>query len=501
MGINGVGTATDMVVQQLISMRAQLADLQQQVGTGKKADNYAGMGLDRGFAVGLRAKASTIEAYGNTIDDVGARIDLATTVLAGIYDAGQTVKSGTRTAGFVIDSSGQTTDQKIAGFSLEDTLGLLNTQFGDRYLFSGRATDRPAVESRAHIMNGDGARAGFNQIVSERRQADLGADGLGRLAIPPAVGSVVSISEDVAGSPFGFKLSTVTSALTGTTVTGPTGSPPNVDVDLGAVNPNAGETITFAFTLPDGSSASVTLKATTSTTPGANEFTIGATTAATAANLQTALTTAVGKLADTSLTAASAMAVADDFFNIDAANPPRRVAGPPFDTATALTAGTAADTVSWYIGEADSDPARSTALVRPDDSITVQYGLRANEEAIRRTIQNVAVFSVMTFSSSDPNASERYAALTQRVSAALETQTGVQKIADITAELAGSKSSLQQAKERHVQTSATIEDMLQSIEGVPIEEVATKILALDTRLQASLQTTTILYQTSLVNYM
>jgi flagellar hook-associated protein 3 FlgL len=157
--------------------------------------------------------------------------------------------------------------------------------------------------------------------------------------------------------------------------------------------------------------------------------------------------------------------------------------------------------VSWYIGEADSDPARSTALVRPDDSITVQYGLRANEEAIRRTIQNVAVFSVMTFSSSDPNASERYAALTQRVSAALETQTGVQKIADITAELAGSKSSLQQAKERHVQTSATIEDMLQSIEGVPIEEVATKILALDTRLQASLQTTTILYQTSLVNYM
>jgi flagellar hook-associated protein 3 FlgL len=77
----------------------------------------------------------------------------------------------------------------------------------------------------------------------------------------------------------------------------------------------------------------------------------------------------------------------------------------------------------------------------------------------------------------------------------------VQKIADITAELAGTKASLQQAKERHVQTEATVETLLDQIEGVPLEEVATKILALNTRLQASLQTTTILYETSLVNYM
>ena len=33
---------------------------------------------------------------------------------------------------------------------------------------------------------------------------------------------------------------------------------------------------------------------------------------------------------------------------IDAANPPQRVDGPPFDTATALVDGTAGNTVSWY---------------------------------------------------------------------------------------------------------------------------------------------------------
>ena len=42
--------------------------------------------------------------------------------------------------------------------------------------------------------------------------------------------------------------------------------------------------------------------------------------------------------------------------------------------------------------------------------------------------------------------------------------------------------------------------MMEKIEGVSTEEVAAQILALQVRLQASLQTTSLLYQTSLVNY-
>ena len=42
-------------------------------------------------------------------------------------------------------------------------------------------------------MNGDGARAGLKQIIAERKQADLGADGLGRLVISaPTTTSVPS---------------------------------------------------------------------------------------------------------------------------------------------------------------------------------------------------------------------------------------------------------------------------------------------------------------------
>ena len=77
---------------------------------------------------------------------------------------------------------------------------------------------------------------------------------------------------------------------------------------------------------------------------------------------------------------------------------------------------------------------------------------------------------------------------------------GTQKIEDIEAELAGAQTSLAAAKDRHQQTKSTLADMLEQIEGVPTEEVGARILALQTRLQASLQTTSLLFKTSLVNY-
>jgi hypothetical protein len=357
------------------------------------------------------------------------------------------------------------------------------------------------VETPAHVLEGDGARAGLKQLISERRQADLGANGLGRLVIPAAAGTVVSVSEDVAGSPFGLKLTAVNSSLTGAATAGPAGAPPGMTVTLGAANPNTGESVRFSFALPDGTTADITLTATSATPPGANQFSLGATSAATATNLQAALTLAAGKLAGSSLAAASAMAAADDFFAADLNNPPQRVDGPPFDTATAFVAGTSANSVIWYTGEAGADPARGTAMVRVDTSIRVSYGMRANEEALRLTARNIAVFAATTYSAADPNAEASYKALAQRVGAGLDGVPGQQRITDIESELASAQTSLAGAKERHQQTHATLSDLLQSIQGISQDQVGAQILALHTSLQASLQTTSMLFQTSLVNYM
>src|SRR4029077_11843287 len=113
---------------------------------------------------------------------------------------------------------------------------------GDRFLFSGSAIDTPSVASVDDILNGKGALAGLKQLIAERNQADLGASGLGRLVLSPPTLTSVSVAEDVAGSPFGFKLNAVTSSLTGAVVTGPSGSPPAVSGDLRAAHPHHSDT-------------------------------------------------------------------------------------------------------------------------------------------------------------------------------------------------------------------------------------------------------------------
>ena len=71
-------------MQSLVDMRQQLDDLQRQLGTGKKSDTYAGLGLDRGFAVGLRAQLSALAGYDDTITNVDVRLNLAQTALGRI---------------------------------------------------------------------------------------------------------------------------------------------------------------------------------------------------------------------------------------------------------------------------------------------------------------------------------------------------------------------------------------------------------------------------------
>src|ERR1043166_7713926 len=362
MAISDIGPLLSPTIQSITSIRAQLDDLQRQLGTGEKADTFAGLGVQAGVAVALQAQLTALGGFDDTIGTIRTRISLAQTALGQISSVRQSVQGETVQPSFSIDATGQTSVQKTARDQLDQILAALNIQAGDRYLFSGAATDQ--------APGGTAAQAGLKQVIAERDQADLGANGLGRLVIPSAAGSTVLVREDVAGSPFGFKLAGISSTLAGATTTGPTGSPPTVTVNLGAGNPNSGDTVTLTFTLPDGSSEKVTLQATNAATPGPNQFAIGVNAGATAVNLQAALKNAVTQLAQTALPAASAIAAANDFFNTDASNPPQRVAGPPFDTATALVAGTPANTVSWYTGEAGAGPARDTATARIDPSLT-----------------------------------------------------------------------------------------------------------------------------------
>jgi flagellin-like hook-associated protein FlgL len=506
MAISSVGSTVAPLLQSVLNLDNQLQDLQRQLATGDKSETYSGLGAQSGVTVGLNAQLSAISGFESTISTVGNNLSIAQTALSQVASVASTVKTATVQPIFDLDNSGHTSAQNTAADQLDQIVSALNTQGGNGYLFSGSGVNQRSVESSDHILNGNGAQAGLRQLIAERNQADVGGPGgLGRLvipAVPPVPGTVVSVSEDVAGSPFGFKLVGANSSLTGATVTGPTGSPAGISVDLGAGNPNDGDNITYTFSLPDGTTEQLKLTATTSSSPGPNQFAIGATPAATAVNLQAALTAGVGQLAQTSLTAASAMAAADNFFNTDATHPPLRVAGTsPFYAATSLVAGTPANTVSWYTGENGASPSRSTATARIDPSLTVSYGARANEEGIRWVVQNVAVLAATSYSASNANASASYSALNQRIDNALAVPPGVQSVQDIQASLASAQTAMTDATARHKQTQQTLTDMLQNIEGVSNDQVGAQILSLQTSLSASLSVTARLAQMSLLNYL
>jgi len=132
--------------------------------------------------------------------------------------------------------------------------------------------------------------------------------------------------------------------------------------------------------------------------------------------------------------------------------------------------------------------------------LTVSYGARANEDAIRNLVQNVATLAAVTISPTDPNGVALSSALNQRLTVNLGAP-GQQTITDIETDIANAQTSMQAAKTRHQQATSSLNDFLQQIDGVSNEDVGAKLLTLQTRMQASLQITSLLSQISLVNYL
>ena len=627
MSISSINYASSILGSQIRNINQQLTDLSTQLSTGKLSQNYSGMGTNEGFAIAGRSQLSNIAAYTDTMTNVNVNINLANTALQSLTTIRNTVQTGSATTAQDLNVNGQTVAQNTAAAQFGSMVGVLNTQSGNRYLFSGTAFNTQSVANAGDIINGTTTQAGFKTVMAERQAADLGANGMGRLVQTQPTPSSVQVSEDAAGSPFGLKVKAVSSTLTGATVTGPSGSPVSFSVDLNGVNPNNGDKLSVQFTLPDGTTEQIDLTASTATPTPLGSFAIDASTPVnptnTATNLNTALNTAITKLANTSLVAASAIVAGDNFFNtassaigtpvnnqaatpapitgatalsgvspsdsispgfvagdtitvngttlsfvasgatgnqlnvgdsvqtlmskidqitgtskpstvhggsitintddaaslnittsntaalgslgfsstpVTAAQPPLRVGSSPASSATTLVNGSA-NTVKWYTGNDGPGSPRSTAVARVDDSVTVQYGAQANEDAIRRQLQAVAVFGTFSTSPTGQYSGGQVAALSLRTTQALTSQPGQQKIEDIQTDLAMSQNTMKDAGTRQTQAKAQLQSIIDQAESASPDQVASEILALQNALQASYQVTSNLSQLSLVKFL
>ena len=544
MTISGVGSRTSYIGSGILDLRSQLDTLTQQLSSGKVSNTYAGLGTGRSLSIALRSQISTVASYADTATNLNTRIGVANLSLQRLVAIGSEVKGAAVSAGGNFDNTGQTPGQRTASLDFFDSVDMLNAKSGDRYLFSGRATDTAPVAAADQIMNGNGAAiAGLKQVIAERNTADLGVNKNGRVgnAIDTTTPTAVNITEEEVtpappqkAQPFGMKVSSISTTIVGAQTTNPVDLPTtpvtvppttpatpvakSMSIDLNGNVPKAGDQVKLTFTMPDGTTEDIVLTASDTTPLPANSFAIGTAdptatppvtaSEATAKNLNAAIGSAMKDLANGPMVAASSIEAGNNFFD----NPPQRIGSTPAGSATTLVAGDATNTVIWYNGEkndvAANGAARGSAVSQIDTSITVQYGARADEQALRNQLQTVAVFAAVAVDPNqltDPayakNANAQIAALNTRVAQNLADVPGQQTIENIQADFAGAQASIKSSTDRQVQTKAMAQTMLDSIEGINNDEVATKILALQTALQASYQTTSTLYQMSLVKFL
>ena len=567
MSINGILPNRNMM--QLSSMRKALEDMQQQLATGQRASTYGELGSGRSQSIDLRAKIAEMNGYLGTTNLLKMRMSLLDKAMSRLEDIPSKTAAAIDPNVYNIDSNGSTSGQKAAKLALSEVIGLLNGEADGRYLMSGKTIETKPVVSMSDMLYGTGSKYGLKQVVAERLAADLGTGKLGRLNLgtggtsdtvtltrqgyaPPPAASNIS-------GEFGYKIAGATTSAAKdhievtTASAADLGTPPRTGIaEVGVkFGPNlqAGDSVSFELTNPDGTTSTVKLTATLSSPPGDGEFTIAKDNATppkvdlakTADNFKARLGDALSTKAETSFKAASSMRASETFFNTYGGAMPKRVnAATTSDLATAngLRDATPDDTVEWYQGynaavksdDPNSSP-RNDVAARVDGSLTAGYGVRANEPAFAQMVRALAV---MTISDFDPKAGtaddkayasmpqttdaeraaakaaaaknlqiekSRYMELASRVDGALAFGSGGQKPTDIHTEIAVAGNMVKSAADRQTNTRTTLQIMLDDVEGINKEELTAQILTLQTRMQASYQTSSILNGLSLLNYM
>ncbi|MGJ3264809.1 MAG: hypothetical protein ACFE0R_16390 [Salinarimonas sp.] len=138
--------------------------------------------------------------------------------------------------------------------------------------------------------------------------------------------------------------------------------------------------------------------------------------------------------------------------------------------------------------------ARQSVIARIDEGQSVAIGARADEPSFRNLL-----VSLGTLAAAGPLPPESFAALSSRVGALLATDRPQPR--DIAMDLGRAQATIAATKERQDASASLLREALDDVELVSTEEAAVSLLNLQTRLQASFQTTAMLSRLSLVNYL
>jgi flagellar hook-associated protein 3 FlgL len=144
---------TDLSQNQLIQSyiadtQARIQSTQIQVSTGQAAQRYAGIASQSNTLVNLESTDSRAKQYVSNNTQISARLNTMDTAVSQLSDIASQLSTLLVNATNGNNASQLALSQQANGL-LNQAAGLLNTKFGDSYLFSGTATDTAPVDLNA----------------------------------------------------------------------------------------------------------------------------------------------------------------------------------------------------------------------------------------------------------------------------------------------------------------------------------------------------------------
>jgi flagellin-like hook-associated protein FlgL len=491
-------SAQTLYMQSLLaSQNQELATLQDQISSGRKADTYAGLGGSATYSsLSLQSQANQLTAMQNNISAVTTVTTSMDSALSSITNAVSGTAGSQTNTGLVasLQAVTQSGDPGMAVFNtqasgmLSSIQSLLNTQVDGRYVFSGAATQTPPISNTSTLNNTvSSTLANYNSgtIDAAAVLSSLNTSGTSATAtsaINAVTGTVTGLTVAVAGSGYttppaitisggGGSGATATATvqngvITGYTITNPGSgytSPPTVTV---APSP-AIATATASVAAGAVSSIAVTNAGTGYTYPPTITLTGGGGTGATAT-----ATVANGVITGYTITNAG-------------------------------TGYTSPPTVVIGTGMTESDLGYSSALapagnvsVRSDTNVDTDYTVKADNQAFQNVQKGLAIIANLKYNSSDSTG------FYQIYNAAINLiQSGSSAVTQLQGQLGVASKSLTNTQTSLAASQTTLTSMISNVDDANVAQATTSLQNLDTQLQASYSIIAEVSQLSLVNYL
>ncbi|MGH1403433.1 MAG: flagellin [Alphaproteobacteria bacterium] len=136
---------TNQLIQTNLRIQSNYAEAQLQVSTGLKSHTYQGIADDANQLLNLETDYNQLTTQTENAQIAFDRTETMFDLLGGVIDVAQGFLSD---LGAALNGLSVTADQiqQSAEATLEQVAGILNSSVGDRYVFSGSATETPPID-------------------------------------------------------------------------------------------------------------------------------------------------------------------------------------------------------------------------------------------------------------------------------------------------------------------------------------------------------------------